>query len=238
MPHDLVAVDLSHYQGECDFVTAKRAGLVGVIHKASEGTGYVDPDYHARRKAVLDAGLAFASYHFMRPGKVAEQMAHYLVTAGPRPGERVVLDYEDEALTLDELREAVAVLLQDKGELQVTIYSGHLIKQQLGGAYDSLLAMASLWIAQYTGAAAPDWPKGTWPVWSLWQYSDGTNGGDPKAMAGIASPHDCNAFNGSREACRKWFGPVEVEPEPEVGVVRVTIEAPPGVLVTVNGVEL
>ena len=86
------------------------------------------------------------------------------------------------------LCDAVGNLLQMRPDLQVTIYSGHLIKEQLGSTKNDYLAEnTSLWIAQYTTAAAPSWPTATWPLWSLWQYTD------KATVDGITKPVDGNA---------------------------------------------
>ena len=55
--------------------------------------------------------------------------------------------------------------------LQVTVYSGHLLKEQLNGTKNELLAEhTDLWLAQYT-AGTPTWSQGTYPKWTMWQYS-------------------------------------------------------------------
>ena len=38
-----VIVDLSHHNGNVNLAQAKAPGIVGVIHKATQGTSYVDP---------------------------------------------------------------------------------------------------------------------------------------------------------------------------------------------------
>lgn len=216
MANDLVIIDLSHHNTVTDFAAVKRAGVIGIIHKATEGTSFVDKTFATRRTQANAAGLKWASYHFLKHGNVDAQMTHYLGTAAPVRGERVVIDYEDEACTLDDLRAAVKRIRTLRPDVQIAIYAGHLIKQQLGNKRDELLATCSLWIAHYTSASSPSWPTATWPVWSLWQYSDGQAGGSPKDVPGINAPHDCNAFNGSRTNCEKWMGPVSSAPaEPE-----------------------
>jgi lysozyme len=195
-------LDMSHWQPTPDFPTIKAAGIVGVILKCTEGTTNVDKTSKQRRKDAIAAGLGVSSYHFMRAGSMARQMEHYLNILEPRTGERVILDHEDEAVSLDKLKEAVQILQADTRNLQVSIYSGHLIKQQLGGRRDVLLATTSLWIAHYTQASQPTWPIATWPSWSLWQFTD------KGSIAGVTGNVDCNKFNGSDAACRVWLGPI------------------------------
>lgn len=236
-------VDLSHHNEVYDFDDMRAAGCIGVIHKATEGKSYSDAEFWIRRDEAQEAGLEWASYHFLKHGDVDLQMQNFLNKVQPQIGERLVIDFEDEACTLDDLREAISIL-QDLAPLcELTVYSGHLLKEQLGGAHDSLLAQTSLWIAQYTTAAAPEWPKGTWPVWSLWQYTD------CGSCPGVKGPVDANRFNGSIDQAYLWFNPEydsgtppvpPTPPEPAADVVRIDISAPEGVSVAVfvNGEPL
>lgn len=238
---DPIVVDLSHHNPTPDWAMLKAGGIVGVIHKATEGTGYTDPTLFKRMSAAKAAGLLTATYHFMRPGKLAQQIDFYLKTIDPVPGERVVLDHEDAGVSVNDLAYAVAHLIEQRPDLQVTIYSGHLIKEQLGQGYNGMLAgQTSLWIAQYTTAAAPSWPKGTWPAWSLWQYTDHAT------VPGISAGVDGNRWNGSEDALIKWLSPAGTpapaptpeptpEPTPDPGhYVKIDIEVGPGVEVFVN----
>jgi lysozyme len=201
-------IDISHWQPDPDWAKLKANGTLGVILKATEGTGYVDPTFRSRYDAAIKAGLAVSTYHFFKAGNVQTQMNNYLNTVKPRQGERMVLDHEEKA-SLSELESAVSYLLTDSRKLQITIYSGHLIKEQLGSKNSEILAAnTSLWIAQYTSAESPTWPGGTWPDWSLWQYTD------KATAAGIAGAVDGNRFNGSDANALKWLNPAGAEPVP------------------------
>lgn len=193
-------IDLSHHNPDPDWPALKAAGVLGVIHKATEGTGYADPDRKPRLAAAYRAGLLISTYHFMRPGSIAAQTAFYLKTIDAAQGERVILDYEDPKIPLSDLRQAVNSLWTQRPDLQITIYSGNLIKEQLGNGGDELLAKTSLWIAQYNNTG-PSWPKQTWPAWSLWQWTD------KEKVAGISAPVDGNKWNGTDAGLRRWFGP-------------------------------
>ena len=205
----LDVIDLSHWddQYDPDYARARSAGLVGVILKATEGPNYVDPTFLKQQERVKDSLLCYASYHFLKPGAIGAQIAHYLSVAKPVHGERVIIDYEDTGCVLSDLHQAVQALKTADPSLQITVYGASKLKQDLGGHSDDLLATTSLWLAQYT-SGLPAWPKQVWPTYSLWQYSDGHFGGAPRAMAGFTGAFDCNEFRGSQEACRAWFGPV------------------------------
>ena len=67
-----VVVDLSHHNANVDFKKLRAGGIVGVIHKATQGTGFVDKKYEERRQIALDEGLLWG----------APWIAQY---KGPRP---------------------------------------------------------------------------------------------------------------------------------------------------------
>lgn len=203
--HTLHVVDLSHHNTVRDLSQTRAAGAIGVIHKATEGKSYTDPAFAILRSLSASHGLLWASYHFLHHGDIAAQMGHYLDVAKPAKDERVCIDYEQTDCTLDDLHAAVSYLRSRAPNNPITVYGGNLLKEHLGDRRDDLLAETSLWIAQYTSKDAPAWPTATWPAWSLWQYSDGQFGGDPKSVPGI-DRCDCNAFNGTEDECRAWFG--------------------------------
>lgn len=237
-------IDISHHQGSVEFEEVKRAGVLGMIHKATEGTGFIDDMRAENCAAAIDAGIACSTYHWLKPGNAAAQMSFYLDTVDPVKGERVVIDYEENGCTLDDLYEAVERLLDDPRGLQITVYSGHLLKEQLGDKHDSLLASnTDLWLAQYT-TGEPSWSNETYPQWALWQYSE--NG----EVSGIDDAYvDLDRFNGDDGALVKWISPKDhVEPKPPrpprpppplpSELVKVAITAPIPVRVSVNGVTM
>lgn len=244
MTDQVDVIDISHHQATVDFNKVEQAGVVGVILKCTEGKSVVDPTFKTRFANARNAGLEVASYHFLRPGDMDQQMAFYLKTLKPRMGDRVIIDHEDDKVPLKDLVRCVEILLADPADLQVTIYSGHLIKQQLGAEHNEVLAKTSLWLAQY--GSTPSWPRGTWPTFTLWQYSD------KGAVAGVSGNCDVNHFNGSKDNCRRWMTPaVELQPgsAPEAPLpppavlgdtmlIDITTTATVSVSVRVNGVVL
>lgn len=71
-----------------------------IVLKASEGKTFQDPTYLARAKEARAAGLAVFSYHFARPSNntpeaEAKNFASIVKVSGMRPGDRLVLDWED-----------------------------------------------------------------------------------------------------------------------------------------------
>lgn len=235
-----VCIDISHHQGYPDFDEVAQAGVKGIIHKCSEGTSFIDSARAENCSNAKKAGLAISTYHWLSPGSDASaQMEFYLSLLDPAKGERVVIDYEQDGCTLAMLKDAVQALIDYNCDLQITVYSGHLLKEQLNGSCDDFLAeKTDLWLAQYT-SSDPSWSEGTYPNWTLWQYSE------TGSVPGIDDSYvDLNNFNGDEEAFLKWISPaggiappIPPEPQPDVELVNVAITAPDNieVRVSVNG---
>src|SRR5262245_14312371 len=119
-------IDISHWQGFPDFEEVAAQGVVACILKATEGTSYEDPNRAQNYNNATAAWIACCTYHWIKPGNAIDQMQFYLDTVQPVAGERMVIDYEEDGCTLDDLHEAVETLLADSRGLQITIYSGHL----------------------------------------------------------------------------------------------------------------
>jgi GH25 family lysozyme M1 (1,4-beta-N-acetylmuramidase) len=227
-------IDLSHHNPSPDWQGLKAGGVIAAILKCTEGVSYVDPTYGQRVNDAALAGVMTAPYHFLSAGSIPQQMDWFLSRAGVAQGGRVVLDHETDA-TLDELCHAVVYLGQARPDLQVTIYSGHTIKDQLGGSARPELQHTSLWIAHYTAAAAPSWPKQQWPQWSLWQWTD------RESVPGISQPVDGNRWNGSSVALLKFMslsGDLQPQPKPQPETVTITLDIPANAHLIVNGQEI
>lgn len=61
-------IDISHYQGDVIQLMASTDSLHFVIAKATEGTGYIDPDFRSNWREIKDKGLIRGAYHFYRFG--------------------------------------------------------------------------------------------------------------------------------------------------------------------------
>jgi lysozyme len=185
-------IDLSHHQDyRIDFAAAKKAGVRGGYHKATEGSTYRDPDYADRRAAFAKTGLPFGGYHFARPsaGDADDEARHFLSVATPRPGDLLpALDLETtEGLSISALRgwarEWTRIVGKACGGHDPVVYS----------PFD-LQVPGIRWRARYNkgntvrGVLAP-------PAlpWDVWQFSNGVLG-DPNRVAGFPGPTDLNTF--------------------------------------------
>jgi lysozyme len=200
-------IDISHHNGKSlNFNSAKADGILGVIHKASQGTTSRDPMYKTNRKKVHDAGLMWGAYHFATGSDGVMQAVNFLDAVGDPQDVLMVLDLEPNptgpSMNLIEAHGFVTHVFEQTGRYP-GLYSGHTIKELLGSNKDPLLANCWLWLAQYgpTAVVPPNWP-----TWTMWQYTDGAVGGDPKSVKGIGHC-DRDRFNGSEANLRKlWRG--------------------------------
>jgi lysozyme len=107
-------------------------------------------------------------------------------------------------MTINQAREFVEHASEVTGAFP-GLYSGHLIKEQLGGVIppDPLLSNGFLWIAQYNGPKPLNIPP-PFKTWTFWQYTDGVHGPEPHRVNGVGVC-DRNQFNGSLAQLRKLW---------------------------------
>ena len=200
-----VVIDISHHNANPNFQQASAAGILGVIHKATQGLTYKDPMYLTNRQKALDAGLLWGAYHFGDGSDGASQAEFFLSVVNPDPRTLMVLDFEPNTqgptMSLDGARAFVNEVNVKVGRFP-GLYSGSLIKDQLGSKKDPVLAQCFFWLAQY-GSTAVIPPN--WPTWTLWQYTDGNLGPQPHSVGGIGNC-DRDKFNGDVDALNKLWG--------------------------------
>ena len=199
-----IVFDISHHQDPVDFAKARADGLVGVIHKATQGLGFVDSRFAARRPQALAAGLLFGAYHFGTGTDGVKQAEHFLETVQPDTKTLVALDFEGNpmgpSMTLDQARAFVGHIKAKLGRHPV-LYGGHFLREALAGAADPVLSACPLWFAQY--GPKPEIPK-AWAAWTLWQHTDGKVGPGPRVVDGVG-PCDRDRFQGDEAALRAWW---------------------------------
>lgn len=66
-------IDVSHHQGDIDWQKVKSSGVDFAMIKATEGVGYVDPNFNRNACGATAAGLHIGAYHFLREGDAQEQ---------------------------------------------------------------------------------------------------------------------------------------------------------------------
>lgn len=207
-------VDISHHQSQViDFVKLKDAGVIGVIHKATQGNGFKDAKYSGRRAAAEAAGLLWGAYHFAENtddgGDGVEQAKFFLDYVGDPAGVFLSLDYENYHhdnkpevslnMSIAEAENFVDALSQRVGRLPF-FYSGSTIRDVLGTTKNTKLGACKLWAAGYVPEAKLKIQK-SWDTWTFWQYTDGKPNHYPNPIPGFGS-WDRSVFDGNEAALR------------------------------------
>jgi lysozyme len=200
-----VVVDLSHFNQVTDFNAVKGDGIVGVIHKATEGTNYIDPTYLSRKSEAQAAGLWWGAYHFGTGDDGALQADFFLSLVNPGPNDLLVLDFEQNtsgpSMTLAGVEQFVTTVQAATGRWP-GLYAGAYLKELLGDGSNPTLANCWFWLSEY--GPEPHVPA-NWPTWTMWQYTDGSVGPEPHSVAGIG---DCDRdqFNGEMDGLQRLWG--------------------------------
>jgi len=225
-------LDISHHNNVTSWEQVKAAGIVGIIHKATEGTSYTDNQYLPRAKQALNAGLLWGAYHFANNSDVEAQVNQFLRVVGIDNETLYALDWEDEpngkTMSRDQAKRFLQLLEERTGRKGV-VYSGNRAKEALGKDHDEYFGAHRLWLAQYgsTPQAQVSWDE----IW-LWQYSDGQVGPQPRGCPGVTGYVDTNSWDFSDDDLRaQWSGCDEAPapgPTPETAVVsmRLTSDRP------------
>lgn len=183
-------IDISHHNTINSFAALKLAGIQGIIHKCTQGSGYVDPMYSRRRQLATDLGLLWGAYAFNTGAPVKDQVDLFFAHADPDDQTLMALDFEDNPqsqMTLSQARQFLALGEQRLGR-KLVLYSGNRVKDILGHSVDGYLAQHRLWLAQYGPKAIP---QNSWRVPWLWQYSESGK------LSGTDERLDFNYFAGS-----------------------------------------
>lgn len=196
--------DISHHNKVTDLRATANAGVWGIIHKATQGTGYRDPTYTQRRPLAQAAGMLWAAYHFGDSSDPKAQVDNFLTYAKPDNTTLLALDYEDHPQGRSKTmrpQQMVTFLreIEQRTGRKAILYSGNRIKEDIGSLSTgdrAYVASHLLWLCQY--GSKPQLPQGFSRSF-LWQYTDGRVGPQPHSVPGITGEVDLNAFNGTRE---------------------------------------
>jgi lysozyme len=218
-------IDISRGVTVTDFRAVRQSGILGVIHKATEGADYADSACATRRPQAEAAGLLWGTYHFgTGSSSGAQQAAFFLSVSRPGPKTLLALDLEanesnpSNAMSVQQAEEFVQAVAEATGRLPVVYVhpiwaNGDPLPGSglsLGAAItpDSILARCGLWVADYHDS--PDVPL-AWAArgWRLWQYAGDESASHPaygqtNIVRGV-SHCDRNLFNGDATALERFW---------------------------------
>lgn len=208
-----VVVDLSHHNEIEDWGKVYASGIRGVIHKATQGSGFTDPNYAERKAEAKAAGLLWGAYHFADSSDVSAQVSHFLSVVGDYSDTLLALDFEPNRSNTMSLAQAKQFLqmVYDKTGQRPILYSGNLLKEGLKKKADPFFSAHRLWLAQYGPKAKL--PNGFTSYW-LWQFTDGAVGPGPHGLSGVKGLVDLNVFGGTDLAAEWVHVPAKPAPMP------------------------
>ena len=205
----------------------RKANILAVIHKSTEGGDWIDPSYAPRRVEAESNGLLWGAYHFgTRQYSGARQAQNFLAAARPTPRTLLALDFEhndpnpNNTMTLQQAEDFVRVVHRATGRLPI-VYThaswangtrsgrrGVRLQKPVGP--DSILAQCDLWLADpREEPVVPDAWAGR--GWRLWQYvaneseSDAAYGTASRAVPGVTHC-DRNLFAGNAAELHRYWG--------------------------------
>lgn len=188
-----IVIDIYYGDQVEDLGATKAFGIAGIIHKASEATGFTDKLYAARRKLATDLGLKWGAYHFFHGSDPVAEADHFLSVAEPDADTLVALDWEDVPhLGAPAASKARAFLerVAERLNRKAVIYSGNVAKEEISGT-DDYFGAHRLWLCQY----GPAWHvQASWQRPWLWQNNGDSFGPGPHHIPGIKGLCDNNCL--------------------------------------------
>ena len=168
-------IDVSEWQGEINWVDVSNSGIDIAYIRASEGSGYEDPDAMRNYNGAKAVGIKVGFYHYLtaRSNSEAVAQANFFVStiSGMTPDCRLAMDFESFGnLSAEEINEIGLTFMQTVENLsgkEMVIYSD---TSNASNIFGGGLTNYPLWVAQYE--VEEPTPNGNWDSWVGWQYTD------------------------------------------------------------------
>ena len=188
--------DVSSYQTGISF-----AGCVIAMVKATEGTGYTNPDYADAKVRAANAGAYFCAYHFLRAGNGAGQASYaHSIVGSDIP---LMIDFEPEynsngtIASAPQVSDAVAFINQYRalGGRTYLLYlphwywEGDLGQASLASVIDLDMLLVSSDYTTYSNTG-PGWASYGGMAPTVWQYTSSAT------LNGVTNV-DMNAYKGT-----------------------------------------
>lgn len=177
------------WQGHIDFA----------MMKATEGTGFIDPEFDRNWSEAGEIGIFRFAYHYFHPELDPATQAEFFIdtvkgTGSFKSGDNMTMDYEhqyigqpiyDAAFAAWVFAHSIANRIHDH---KLVVYTYPFFAEQ---GFCAKLGYWPLWVADY-GVPVPSSPL-PWSNYSLWQYA-----------AGGPNAPDLDLFNGDYKDLEKF----------------------------------
>ena len=202
--HQVHGVDVSRYQGNVDWHTARRAGISFAFIKATEGADHSDPAFRTYWAGAGQAGIPRGAYHFYYFCRSGAEQAAWFIANVPRERGALppVLDLEwNHQSRTCRFRPSPAEVHREINTFLTIVgnYYGQrpVIYTTVDFYHDNALGQVR---AEFWLRSVADHPSRIYPGqrWTFWQYT-GTG-----TSPGFGGNVDLNAFAGSRAQWNRW----------------------------------
>lgn len=210
-------IDISSWQHGIDLPAVfAQNELHGVIVKATEGTGYTNPDLKGWADWLVSNGKPLGLYHYLSGVNASSEAAWFVEASRPYLGKAVLCaDYEAEALAKGTryLKDFLDAVLELTGVHPIVYCSLSVVQSQ---DFSQIAPTYKLWVAQYAsngvvnGFQEHPWQQGSvspFPCYIMHQYTG--NG----RLKGYGSPLDLDLYTGSYSS---WMALAKGEDAPAV----------------------
>jgi lysozyme len=198
--------DVSKYQSDVDWRTARQSGINFAFIKATEGGDRVDSFFERHWAGAKAAGVARGAYHFYYFCRTAKDQADWFIRNVPRDPSALppVLDMEWNHLSPTCKTRPPAATVQAEMKVWLEIVTRHYGKRPI--IYTSIDFYEDNQLHTFAGydwwlrsVSAHPHDRYGGRRWLFWQYT-GTG-----EVPGIRGDADINVFNGDAAAWRKWL---------------------------------
>ena len=199
-------VDLSRFQAQVDWPTARANGVNFAFLKATEGSDGVDPLFRSHWTGAAAAGVARGAYHVFYHCRPAIEQARWFIAHVPRDPHALppVLDIEwTPTSPTCRIHRAPAEI---RGEAGIFVHALAAHYGQRPVLYTTLdfyhdndmgqLKDADFWLRSVAAPMHAAYPS---QVWRFWQYTS------TGLVPGITGKVDLNAFAGSVQDWTGWL---------------------------------
>ena len=198
-------IDVSRWQGDIDWRSARAAGIAFAYIKATEGGDLLDPMFRTHWDGARNAHVHHGAYHYFYFCRSAKEQAQWFIQHVPRDPTSLppVLDMEwNHQSPTCKLRPS-GEHVRAEAKLFLDILERHygrrpIIYTTVDFFHDTKigeLANTQFWVRSVAAHPEDIYPG---EDWTFWQYT-GTG-----VVPGVRGPVDINVFAGSLEQWRKW----------------------------------
>ena len=202
-------IDISHWQGSFD----NMGNIDFVIIKATEGWGWVDPEYENFLREAQTVPIMGAYHYFRTDFEAIDQAEHFYNVTKNKGFHFLAVDYEKTSNNLDEDAEGefrkfwlhLENLVKSDNK-PILLYTSPYIYRDNLCTYSTHWLNVPLWMAHYNYQESQTGSPNVFDAsgWVFWQWTDQYNG----KLYGVGSVNvDQNVYNGTVKQLHEWLKP-------------------------------